>query len=501
MKNVKLSSNVIYVLETLKSIGFEGYIVGGCVRDMLLGKTPNDWDVTTNATPPQIMEIFPRTVDIGANHGTVGIVITRPATHSTSISCPNGQPRNLAAAGSANPLDEGFNPQSAMLTAPLKKEPSNIIELTTYRIDGEYTDNRRPEAVTFTPNLAEDLARRDFTINALAWDGSGEVIDLHGGLTDIENEIIRCVGDANQRFQEDALRMLRAIRFAAQLGFAIEVETYNAICENAKLIQNISAERIRMELDKILLSDNTEHLKTIVDTGLGEFIFSEFVACFQTPQNTKYHLYNVGEHTLKAVASAPKNLNVRLAALLHDWGKTERRTTDDNGVDHFYGHAEVSVELARKFFNRLKYSNEIKDYVLPLVKEHDTQINPEKKAVKRAINRLLKAGVGDEVFLDLLDLKIADTLSQNPEYSTERRKLADELREIYFEIKRSGEAFTLADLAINGRDLMDIGIPEGKAIGEILKQLLDAVLETPHLNDRQTLIEMAGVMSELNSDS
>jgi len=392
--------------------------------------------------------MFPKSIDVGARHGTVGVIFD-----------------------------------------------NSIIEVTTYRIDGDYTDHRRPDSVTFTPNLADDLRRRDFTINAMAW-GRGKLIDLHGGVDDLKNGIIRCVGDASSRFREDALRMLRAIRFAAQLqfapgfGFAIENETYNAICENAHLIQNISVERIRAEIDKILLSGFPEQLEIIVNTGLGEFIFPEFAECFHTPQNTKYHVCNVGEHTLMAVENTPARLNVRLAALMHDWGKVASRTTDENGVDHFYGHGEISVEFAKNFLNRLKYSNEIKDSVLPLIKYHDTQINPDKKAVKRAINRLLKhGGVSDELFLDLLDLKIADTLAQNRKYSEERRQLAGNLREIYFEIKENQEAFTISDLAINGRDLMELGIPEGREIGEILRKLLDMVIENPKLNERETLLK------------
>jgi len=450
MKKFKLPENVIYILKTLEDNGFEGYIVGGCVRDLLLDKNPNDWDITTNALPVQLFEIFPKSVDIGANHGTVGVIF-------------------------------GSN---------------DIVEVTTYRIDGDYTDNRRPDSVIFTPNLSADLARRDFTINAMAYNENGGLVDLYDGIDDLRRGIIRCVGDANLRFREDALRMLRAVRFAAQLGFEIEPKTYDAICVNAQLIKNISAERICAELDKILLSDNPQHLKTIVNTGLGEFVFPEFSTCFATPQNTKYHIYNVGEHTLLAVENTPKQLNVRLAALLHDWGKPASRTTDEDGVDHFYGHGEVSVELARNFLNRLKYSNEIKDTVLPLVKYHDTQINPDKNAVKRAINKLQKHSekVDDTLFLDLLDLKLADTLAQNPEYSGERQKLATELRGIYFEIKENQEALKIANLAINGRDLMNLGVPEGKEIGEILKKLLDAVIENPKLNTKEKLLEQARLL-------
>jgi len=450
MKMFKLPENVIYILKTLETNGFEGYIVGGCVRDLLLEKEPNDWDVTTNALPVQLFEIFPKSVDIGSAHGTVGVIF-------------------------------GSN---------------DIVEVTTYRIDGDYTDNRRPDSVIFTPNLSDDLARRDFTINAMAYNESGGLIDLYDGIDDLRHGMIRCVGDASLRFREDALRMLRAVCFAAQLGFEIEPKTYDAICLNAQLIQNISAERIRAELDKILLSDNPRRLETIVNTGLGEFIFPEFVQCFATEQNTKYHIYDVGEHTLRAVENTPKRLNVRLAALLHDWGKPATRTTDEDGVDHFYGHGEISVELAQNFLSRLKYSNKIKDAVLPLVKYHDTQINPEKKAVKRAINKLLKHSekVDDTLFLDLLDLKIADTLSQNPEYSGERQKLAADLRKIYFEIKENQEALTIADLAIGGRDLIELGVPEGKEIGDVLKKLLDIVLENPELNDREKLFEQARLL-------
>ena len=383
MQNFKLPSNVTEVLKTLEANGFEGYIVGGCVRDILLGKTPNDWDITTSALPEHVIELFPRTVDIGKLHGTIGVIFGK---------------------------DE-------------------IIEVTTYRIDGEYIDNRRPETVTFTPNLSDDLARRDFTINSLAYNEISGIIDLFDGINDLSNKTIRCVGNANKRFQEDALRMLRAIRFAAKLGFTIENDTYNAIINNAELIQNISVERIRIEFDKILLSDNPQMLVNIVDTRLYEFFFP-----------------NLGEtdsDTLAILRKLPKNLNIRLASL-----------------------GESILELLIK----LKYDNETKNAGKTLVKYHDLQIEPTKISVKRAIQK-----VGEEYFLDLLQLKNAN-----------------DLREIYFEIKKNREPLSTSELAIDGQDLIQLGIKEGKQIGESLKHLLDLVLENSDLNNREALIEKVG---------
>ena len=430
------------VLKSLKSNGFEGFIVGGCVRDACLDKEPSDWDITTSAKPEEIVKIFPKSVDIGASHGTIGVICGKV-----------------------------------------------IVEVTTYRIDGNYSDNRHPDCVSFTRKLSDDLSRRDFTINAMAYCDDTGLIDLYGGMDDLAAGIIRCVGDADRRFNEDALRMLRAVRFAAQLGFKIELETFAAIEKNATLIQNISAERIRCELDKILLSDHAELLKTIADTRLGKYILPELCECFNTPQNTKYHIYNVGEHTIHTVKNSPKRLNIRLAALMHDFGKPEMRTTDDEGVDHFYSHQKVSEDLAGNILSRLKYSNQMKDSVLPLVAFHDMQINADKKAVKRAISK-----VSDELFLDLLDLKVADCLSQNPEYSLERQILAENIRKLYFEIKENSEAVSLSDLAINGRDLIDIGITEGVIIGKTLKLLLSEVIDNPELNDKEILLERAKEM-------
>jgi len=463
MKNFTLPENVIEVLKTLEANGFEGYIVGGCVRDMLLGKTPNDWDITTNALPEQVIEMFPRTVDIGKLHGTIGIIFD---DKSHPVGANRIRPQLLSSDGGREDPAPTNNPR--------------IIEVTTYRIDGEYVDNRRPETVTFTPNLADDLARRDFTINAMAvgitrprrsfcrqkrgksspygrlflcpkksdidsnFSGAlhplnpsqgglrGDIIDFHGGREDLESGVIRCVGDANTRFQEDALRMLRAIRFSAQLGFSIEFETYNAIRENAKLIQNISAERIRIEFDKILLSDHPERLETIVNTGLGEVFFPEF---------------DLIEFNSKINQNKSKKNQKKLKLMLTKLG--------DNVLP---------------LLNRLKYDNETKHSVKTLVKYCKLQIEPTKISVKRAIQT-----VGEENFLDLLDLRSDD-----------------KLREIYFDIKQNGEPLHISELAINGQDLMSLGIPAGKEIGVILKRLLDLVLEHPELNKRETLIKKVG---------
>jgi len=402
----ELPANIIETLKTLKSNGFEGYIVGGGVRDILLNKIPNDYDITTNALPEQVIEIFPKTIDIGTKHGTIGVIWGKN-------DCPNGHPGNF--------------PTADLATNPSDGLQKNYIEITTYRIDGEYINNRRPERVTFTPNLADDLRRRDFTINAMAWDGYGKIIDLFGGIKDLKNGIICCVGEANLRFSEDALRMLRAIRFAAQLGFIIESETYNAICNNAELIKNVSAERIRIEFDKILLSDNPKFLKVITDAGLGRFIFPEL---------------NINKFDIENLKTLPKQLDLRLAAL-----------------------GEPILGL----LDTLKYDNETKHSVALLVKYRNLQIKPTKTAVKQLLRE-----IGEKNFLNLTEL-------QN----------AVNLREIHFEIKQNCEAFTISQLAINGHDLMKLGI-KGKTIGEILQKLLDIVLENPDLNNTQTLIGLVG---------
>ncbi|MBP3336992.1 MAG: CCA tRNA nucleotidyltransferase [Clostridia bacterium] len=431
-----LPENVKYIINTLEENGFKAFAVGGCVRDSLLGKTPDDWDITTSAKPENVMALFKKTVPTGIKHGTVTVLID-----------------------------------------------SIPYEVTTFRTDGKYTDSRHPESVSFAQNIEDDLSRRDFTVNAMAYNEERGLIDIFGGKKDLESKIIRCVGDAKTRFSEDALRMMRAVRFSAQHSFKIEEKTLDAIKIKAHLIKNVSAERIKTELDKILLSPNPDIFLTLFETGLLDCIIPELSACFKTEQHIKYHLFDVGNHTMHVVKNVPPVLHLRYAALFHDLGKPEMKTTDEFGVDHFKGHAEVSVSLADKICTRLKFDNSTKDKVLRLIKHHDREIKIGAKYVKRAV-----FCVGDDIFCDLINLKIADAKGQNPEFVSERFAVYDELLKIYKEVKEKKEPFSVKNLAINGNDLIALGL-SGKEIGKALNDALLYVIDNPKENEKNKLLK------------
>ncbi len=434
---VKLSKGAEKIIDKLIAAGFSAYAVGGAVRDCLLGLDAHDFDVTTSAEPQEVKALFKKTFDTGIKHGTVTIL-----------------------------------------------EDGEAIEVTTFRSDGAYLDNRKPESVTLVKDVREDLARRDFTINALCYNKHEGLMDLFSGIDDLNNKIIRAIGNPEERFCEDALRILRAVRFSAQLGFEIEENTKNAIKECAHLVKNLSVERIAAELDKILMSDSPEHLKMLYDLGVLAHICPEMCKCFTTEQNTRWHIYDVGTHSVEVIKNCPKVLHLRYASLMHDWGKPHTKGINDLGADMFRNHARVSVELAESFCRKYKFSNERRDKIVRLVKYHDIEILPEKKYVKRAINK-----VGDDVFYDLICLKRADCLSQNLELTASRLPYIDRLFELYKEIKENKEPFGIKNLDINGNDLKELGY-EGKQIGEVLNILLEKVIENPELNEKEKLIEI-----------
>ena len=289
---LKMPASVDIIIDSLQANGYEAYAVGGCVRDSILGRDPDDWDITTSATPWEVKAVFGRTVDTGLQHGTVTVLLGNHAH-----------------------------------------------EVTTYRIDGDYEDGRHPKDVTFTASLEEDLKRRDFTINAMAYNDKSGLIDLYGGVDDIQRGCIRCVGNAEERFGEDALRILRALRFSAQLGFGIEQDTYDAICKLAQTLEKISAERIAAELTKLLLSERPEYIQHLYETGITKVILPEFDPMIETSQNNPHHCYTVGRHTLESLKYIPAHKVLRFTMLLHDIGKPNCRTTDEDGIDHFKGHA------------------------------------------------------------------------------------------------------------------------------------------------------------------
>lgn len=434
---IQIPEQVNRILDELQKAGYEAYAVGGCVRDALLGREPHDWDITTSALPHQVKEIFPRTIDTGLKHGTVTVLAGREA-----------------------------------------------YEVTTFRVDGVYEDGRHPREVTFTPSLEEDLKRRDFTINAMAYSGSGGLVDLFGGQKDLEDGVIRAVGDPLQRFSEDALRIMRAVRFSAQLGYRIEPETLRAASQLAPNLALISRERIREELEKTLLSDRPDLLRTAYEAGITKEFLPEFDRCMEMPQNNPHHCYTVGEHILKGLSLVRKDRVLRLTMLLHDMAKPLCLMTDEDGIDHFRGHAEEGGRLASEILKRLKYDNATLRKVVTLVKEHDNAIRLTEPAVRKAIGK-----VGEDLFPLLLEVKQADLLAQSTFMREEKQEKLDQLKRIYEEIVKRGDCLSLKDLAVNGRDLIDAGVRPGREVGRILAQMLEEVLNVPEHNTREYLLE------------
>lgn len=436
---INLPEKVDRILNTLMQAGYEAYAVGGCVRDSILGKEPQDWDITTSATPEEVKKIFRKTIDTGIEHGTVTVMLER----------------------------EGF-------------------EVTTYRIDGKYEDSRHPKEVTFTPNLLEDLKRRDFTINAMAYNKRDGLVDAFDGIGDLERHVIRCVGDAKQRFREDALRMMRAVRFAAQLGFTIEEDTRAAICELAPTLERISAERIQVELVKLLMSDHPEEMRTLYETGITKVMLPEFDAMMQTKQKNPHHMYNVGEHTIVALQNIPKNKALRLTMLLHDAAKPMCKTVGDDGIYHFYGHPKKGSEMAVDILRRLKFDNDTIDKVRRLVLGHDDNPPITEKTVRRAILRL-----GIEAYPDIFTVKRADTLAQSNLNRQQKLQYIDDYEACYRQIIEKEQCLSLKDLKVSGADLIARGMEPGPGLGAVLKELFEMVVDDPEKNDRDYLLKEA----------
>lgn len=451
---IEIPTGAAYILQQLNKHGYEAYIVGGCVRDSLLGKQPNDWDITTSAKPEEVKAIFHRTIDTGIQHGTVMVLVDREI------------------------LDDG--------SGSLASHTDYAFEVTTYRVDGVYTDHRRPESVCFTASLEEDLKRRDFTINAMAYNPEQGVIDIFGGQEDLEKGIIRCVGEASERFDEDALRILRAVRFAAQLDFVIEDQTREAMRDQAKFLKDISVERICTELTKMIVSKHPERLEEAYELGLTQMFLPEFDVMMQTPQNNQYHLYDVGHHTLKVMEAVPATTVLRYAALLHDVGKPECKTTDETGVDHFYGHQELSAKMARTILRRLKLDNDTIDQVCRLVRNHDYGLSGDGPGMKSF--RRFVAQLGAEHFADFLEIRKGDMAGQSAYHLEQRRQVIAHMEAMYAEIIEQKQCLKLSELEISGKDLIAIGVKPGPDMGRILKALLDRVLEEPELNTREQLL-------------
>ena len=437
--HIDLPQNVNFIIDRLYEHGFEAYAVGGCVRDSLLGRKPQDWDITTSAKPDQVKTIFNHTIDTGIQHGTVTVMLDHV----------------------------GY-------------------EVTTYRIDGEYEDARHPKEVTFTSNLKLDLERRDFTINAMAYNHKSGIVDEFDGIDDLNKHIIKCVGCAHDRFSEDALRMFRAVRFAAQLGFEIDKETQDAIKELAPTMSKVSAERIQVELVKLLTSDHPEMMRNLYELGLTKVFMPEFDVMMQTPQNNKHHMYSVGEHTIRTLMNVRADKVLRLTMLLHDVAKPVCITTDEEGQDHFKKHPAVGADMTKQILRRLKFDNKTIDCCCILVKEHDDRPQITPKNVRRAMSR-----IGAGLFPMLFEVKRADMLGQSLYKRKEKMAYIDEFERVYNEILSDDQCVSKKDMKINGRDLIDLGMEPGQKLGEILDKLYEMVLDDPELNDHEKLIEHA----------
>lgn len=443
--HINLPDKVRLIIQKLTDEGFEAYAVGGCVRDCLLGKKPNDWDITTSATPIQVKSLFRRTVDTGIQHGTVTIMLG----------------------------NEGY-------------------EVTTYRIDGAYEDSRHPKEVTFTASLEEDLKRRDFTINAMAYNDVSGIVDLFGGLTDLDKGIIRAVGDPYDRFTEDALRILRAVRFAAQLDYDIDKKTLEAVKTLAPNLTRISAERIRTELQKLLVSKHPERILILYETGVSKIILPEFDLMMETDQNTPHHIYSVGIHTIEALKNSvafDESLSeddikiLRLTMLFHDCGKPSARTVDETGRDHFKGHAYISEKIAADIMHRLKYDNDTLNKVKRLVRYHDHRKKLTEPRVRRTIVEVSK-----ELVPLWLIVRRCDICAQSLMEREIKLKDIDDFESMFNNIVGRGDCLSIKELTVTGRDLIEYGIKPGPKLGMILDKMFEDVLDEPSHNTKEWLL-------------
>ncbi|WIF94242.1 CCA tRNA nucleotidyltransferase [Caminicella sporogenes] len=437
---IKIPEEVEKILNTLYKNGFQGYVVGGCVRDTLLGRVPNDWDIATNAKPNQMLNIFKdyKVVPTGIKHGTVTIIVN-----------------------------------------------NKQFEVTTYRIEGKYSDNRRPDKVEFTDDLEKDLSRRDFTINAMAYNYEKGLIDPYNGFSDLLDKKVKCVGNPDKKFEEDALRMIRAVRFSSQLDFEIDEAVTMSIVKNSKFVRNISKERIKTELNKILLSNVPSNgIKTLVDTDLIDYIIPEIREIVGFEQYSPYHDKDVFYHTMTTLDNTESDLILRLSALLHDIAKPRCFTIDKYNIGHFYNHCVVGAEMAEEILKKLKYDKKTISSVKMLIKNHMLRLNEiTAKTVKRLINKM-----GTENVERLFKLQIADVKgSKYPHDFSNIEKAVD----LYKKILSEKEPLTLKDLDIDGYDLIEIGIPRGREMGIILKKLLEKVFENPEMNKKKLLIQEA----------
>jgi tRNA nucleotidyltransferase (CCA-adding enzyme) len=446
---IEIPSGANEIIHTLQNNGYEAFLVGGCVRDSILGRPIHDYDITTSATPDEMPEIFQdkRIIETGLQHGTITIVID----------------------------DEPY-------------------EVTTYRIDGNYSDSRRPDKVTFTKSLEEDLKRRDFTINAMAYNDEVGLVDPFNGMEDIKYHKIQCVGKPEDRFTEDALRILRAIRFASQLSFVLEPNTDYILHKMYQNLENISVERINSEFCKIAASSNFCVQMVLYSDVLSLFI-PEIKDMFGFQQNNPYHIYDVWNHAVHAVQAYecdcepdlnPRDLITSLAVFFHDIGKPHCYQDGEDGIRHFKGHGRVSADMTDKIMKRLRFDNDTREKVVELVYYHDATFEVGKKYVKRWLNK-----IGEEQFRRLLNVRRADIKAQADMNQETRLQKIDNIGYVLEEVLQDDECFSLKDLAVNGKDLITIGYKPGKEIGEVLNNLLDSVISGEYINEKEKLLEIA----------
>lgn len=455
-----------YIIREFTKYGHPSFLVGGCVRDIILGRTPHDWDICTDATPEQ-MELMVH-------------CMIKNEEHIEQYCKENG---SVYAKRHIKTIPTGL--KHGTLTIVINDEP---YEVTTFRCDGNYSDGRRPDSVSFTKSLVDDLQRRDFTINAIAyslWEG---FIDPFNGMKDIKKKIIRCVGNPYDRFNEDGLRIMRAVRFSAQLGFNIEECTKTAMNELVDNLDKVSNERINSELYKIMSSFNSYLL--ITNKNILCKIIPEFKDCIDYNQNNPYHIYTLHKHTAIAlIEEYYSDPIINLSILFHDIGKPHCCTIGKDGYSHFKGHGRVSADMAEKIMKRLKFDNNTINKVKELVFYHDATFEVGKKYIKRWLNRL-----GEEQFKRLLRIRIADIKAQSFEYERERINKVTDIQMLLETVLQENECFTLKDLAINGKDLMEHGVPEGKTIGTILNTLLTMVIDGEINNDKDSLLQMTNLL-------
>ena len=437
---IVLPKNVKKIIDILNKNNFEAFIVGGCVRDSIIGLIPHDWDICTNAKPEEIKKCFANfnTFDSGIKHGTISIVID-----------------------------------------------SEVYEVTTYRIDGTYSDNRRPDSITFTSDIAKDLARRDFTINAIAYNEQCGLIDPYGGREDLSDKIIRCVGSPDFRFNEDALRIIRALRFASVYDFVIENETSKSICKNADLLKNIAVERISVEFNKLLCGNSAEEILNNYRDVIAVFI-PEIKPMFDYSQHTKHHNRDLWRHTTYSVKSIDNMPLLRMSMLLHDSGKPKACRRDEDGTCHFKGHPKYSAEMAEIILRRLKYPTDFIETCITLIKYHDVRFNGSKRQLRHVMS-----AIGDKNVELLLKIQRADIMAQSDYKHKEKLEKLDLACRVYEEVLADKDCFTLKQLKINGNDIKKLGVTEGVKIGKILKMLLSLVIEDKLENKKSALLNKA----------